>query len=72
MDQEKALWLDFVADSKGNDDTKPPQHDLLKKSSPFNFLLQQTHRKGDHRCRGDILQALLSIQKLNVSIDSVP
>lgn len=56
-----------VVDSKANDEQKPPQHDLLKKSSPLTYLLQQSHRRGDHRCRGDILQALLSIQKLSVS-----
>lgn len=57
---------DFLVDTKTNDEQKPPQHDLLRKSSPLTFLLQQMHRRGDHRCRGDILQALLSIQKLSV------
>lgn len=30
--------------------------------------MQKEHRRGDHRCSGDLLEALVSIQKLNVSL----
>lgn len=50
---------------------KLPLHEILKNNSPLTFVLKTIHRRGDHRCCGDILEALMSIQKVSVSISTM-
>lgn len=48
-----------------------PWYCVLRDSSPMTLIFQQVHRNGDHRCNGDIVQTLLSMQKMNVSEGSL-
>lgn len=43
-----------------------PWYCVLRDSSPMTLIFQQVHRNGDHRCNGDIVQTLLSMQKMNI------
>ncbi|KAF2878692.1 hypothetical protein ILUMI_27479 [Ignelater luminosus] len=43
-----------------------PQYCILRESSPMTLLFSNLHRRGEHRCCGDILQTLMAMQKVNV------
>ncbi|XP_018566173.1 uncharacterized protein LOC108907125 isoform X2 [Anoplophora glabripennis] len=49
-----------------NEDDITPPHDRLKRSSPLTLIFSSRHRRGEHRGEGDILEALKSMQRLNV------
>ncbi|XP_066248167.1 uncharacterized protein [Euwallacea similis] len=46
--------------------SEPPQHELLKANSPLTIILKKHHRCGQHRCMGDLLKSMASMQKLSV------
>lgn len=59
----------FIIEYGGQQDGIIPQHDYLRALSPMSFFLNKKHRKGEHRGVGDIFKALISMQKLSVSIN---
>lgn len=56
--------------SNSTEDFKP-QYCILRESSPLTLLFSNLHRRGEHRCCGDILQTLMAMQKVNVSNDNL-
>uniref|UniRef100_A0AAR5PCJ2 Mab-21-like HhH/H2TH-like domain-containing protein n=1 Tax=Dendroctonus ponderosae TaxID=77166 RepID=A0AAR5PCJ2_DENPD len=43
-----------------------PQHETLKSNSPLTIILRKKYRMGQHRCAGDLLRAMTTMQKLSV------
>ncbi|KAL1494511.1 hypothetical protein ABEB36_010097 [Hypothenemus hampei] len=53
-------------DTMMSSSTDVPQHDVLKINSPLTLLLKNKHHFGQHRCAGDLLKSMTSMQKISI------
>ncbi|XP_017778096.1 PREDICTED: uncharacterized protein LOC108563814 [Nicrophorus vespilloides] len=66
---KKSYFCTLLKNDLESSQMRIPWHCILRDNSPLTKMFNKQHRFGDHRCGGDIVETLMSMQKLNLLQD---